>query len=93
MHTANGVKRFLGNVLEKARRIAQHIDFRIDAGYTIGSVLDHMTRENLRFVTQAPKSCRVQNTVPIPLKRSTKGMRLFRMHTPGRISTARRVWC
>jgi hypothetical protein len=50
VHTANGVERFMGNVVEKSRRIAQHFDFRIDAGYTIGSVLDYMTNENLRFV-------------------------------------------
>ena len=50
VHTANGARRFIANVAEKAHRIAQHIDFRIDAGYTIGSVMDEMTNNSLRFV-------------------------------------------
>jgi hypothetical protein len=50
VHTANGARRFVGNAVEKGRRMAQHIDFRIDAGYTIGSVMDYMVNESLRFV-------------------------------------------
>jgi hypothetical protein len=50
VHTADGARRFIANVAEKARKIAQHIDFRIDAGYTIGSVMDDMTNHSLRFV-------------------------------------------
>lgn len=50
VHTANGVRRFLANVADKASRLAQHVDFRMDAGYTIGSVMDYMSDQGMRFV-------------------------------------------
>jgi hypothetical protein len=38
VHTANGMKRFVEKVDSKAHDSAQHVDYRLDAGYTIGSV-------------------------------------------------------
>ncbi len=60
VHTANGVNRFISNVVDKARRIAQHLDFRIDAGYTIAPVLDYLTNENLRFVGRLKTNPRLE---------------------------------
>jgi hypothetical protein len=50
VHTAQGVKRFLQEVVGKARRLGHVLDFRIDAGYTDGATLDLLTDEKLRFL-------------------------------------------
>src|SRR5277367_5580506 len=50
VHTAQGVKRFMQLVLQKARRLGQVLDFRLDAGYTDGATLDYLTDEKLRFL-------------------------------------------
>ncbi len=50
VHTANGVKRFIDNVDSKAHAIAQHIDYRLDAGYTSGEVMDALSDKGRRFV-------------------------------------------
>ncbi len=50
VHTAQGVKRFLHEVVGKAQRLGHVLDFRIDAGYTDGATLDLLTDEKLRFI-------------------------------------------
>lgn len=50
VHTAQGVKRFLQEVVRKARGLGHVLDFRIDAGYTDGATLDFLTDEKLRFL-------------------------------------------
>ena len=50
VHTANGMKRFVDKVDTKAHAIGQHIDYRLDAGYTIGSVMDALSNKSRRFV-------------------------------------------
>ena len=50
VHTANGMKRFTDKVDVKAHEIAQHVDYRLDAGYTIGAVMDALSDKNRRFV-------------------------------------------
>lgn len=50
VHTAKGMKRFVDRVDAKAHDIAQHVDYRLDAGYTIGSVMDALTAKKQRFV-------------------------------------------
>lgn len=49
-HTAEGILRFLRRVLEIAPRLAYVVDFRLDAGFTSGKVLDYLTRRNARFL-------------------------------------------
>jgi hypothetical protein len=49
-HTAQGVKRFIGEVAKKAKRLGWIIDLRIDAGYTDGQTLDYLTDEKVRFI-------------------------------------------
>jgi hypothetical protein len=44
------VKRFLQEVVRKARGLGHVLDFRIDAGYTDGATLDFLTDEKLRFL-------------------------------------------
>lgn len=50
VHTANGMKRFVDRTDEKAHKIAQHVDYRLDAGYTIPDVMDPLTSSQRRFV-------------------------------------------
>lgn len=50
VHTAQGVKRFVQEVVRLARPLGQLLDFRIDAGYTDGATLDFLTDEKLRFI-------------------------------------------
>ena len=50
VHTANGMRRFVDNADEKAHAIAQHVDYRLDAGYTIPGVMDALNAKNRRFV-------------------------------------------
>jgi hypothetical protein len=49
-HTAEGIKRFAGEVVRKAKRLGWVIDLRIDAGYTDGETLDYLTDEKARFI-------------------------------------------
>jgi len=50
VHTAQGIRRFLAEVVLKAKRLGYVVDYRIDAGYTDGETLDYLTDENLRFI-------------------------------------------
>ena len=50
VHTAQGVKRFVQEVVRLARGLGHVLDFRIDAGYTDGATLDFLTDEKLRFL-------------------------------------------
>jgi len=56
VHTANGMKRFMRNVIEKSRQMARSFDIRLDAGYTHGSVLDELTNEKVRFCGRIKKN-------------------------------------
>ncbi|EMB13468.1 ISSpo2, transposase [Rhodopirellula europaea 6C] len=44
------MKRFVEKTDDHAHSIAQHVDYRLDAGYTIGSVMDELSSKNRRFV-------------------------------------------
>jgi hypothetical protein len=59
VHTANGMKRFVDKVDTKAHDIAVHVDYRLDAGYTIGSVMDALTEKNRRFVGRLKTNARL----------------------------------
>lgn len=50
VHTANGMLRFLLNVIPKAQQLARSFDVRIDAGFTDGRTMDFLTDENVRFL-------------------------------------------
>jgi hypothetical protein len=50
VHTAQGVKRFMQEVVRQGRALGHILDFRIDAGYTDGETLDFLTDEKLRFL-------------------------------------------
>ncbi len=56
VHTANGIRRFIRNVVGKARQLAWSFDLRIDAGFIAGPVLDELTDENIRFCGRIKKN-------------------------------------
>lgn len=50
VHTSKGANRFIRNVIAQAKQLACVTDFRMDAGYTIGPVMDSMNDQKLKFV-------------------------------------------
>lgn len=56
VHTSQGIKRFMQQVIGQARQMARSFDLRIDAGYTIGSVMDELSDENVRFCGRLKKN-------------------------------------
>ena len=56
VHTAQGTRRFMRRVVEHAREMARSFDFRLDAGYTIGSVMDDLSDEKVRFCGRLKKN-------------------------------------
>src|SRR6056297_1554610 len=44
------MKRFIDKTDDHAHTIAQHVDYRLDAGYTIPAVMDELTGKNRRCV-------------------------------------------
>jgi len=56
VHTAQGMKRFMQQVIQRARQMARSFDLRLDAGYTAGSVMDELTGENVRFCGRLKKN-------------------------------------
>ena len=53
------MKRFVDKVDTKAHDIAVHVDYRLDAGYTIGSVMDALTEKKRRFVGRLKTNARL----------------------------------
>lgn len=50
VHTAQGIRRFMQEVVVKSKRLGMVVDMRIDAGYTDGETLDWLTEEAVRFI-------------------------------------------
>ena len=68
-HTAEGILRFLTNVVQTARRLAYVFDVRLDAGYTSGDVLDFLTREMVRFLGRLKTNAVLERMAAPYLKR------------------------
>jgi len=47
---AEGAVRFILTAAARARPLAQHLDVRVDAAFTIGRVMDPLTDEGIRFL-------------------------------------------
>jgi len=56
VHTSQASKRFMQQVIKQARQMTRSFDLRIDAGYTIGSVMDELSSENVRFCGRLKKN-------------------------------------
>ncbi len=59
VHTAQGARRFIQRVIQQARQMARSFDLRLDAGYTIGSVMDHLSEQKVRFCGRLKKNPRL----------------------------------
>jgi hypothetical protein len=69
VHTAQGVKRFMQEVVRLARGLGHVLDFRIDAGYTNGATLDFLTEEKLRFLGRLKSNAVLERLAAPHLKR------------------------
>lgn len=56
VHTAQGARRFMKRVVQHARQIARSFDLRLDAGYTIGDVMDDLSDDRVRFCGRLKKN-------------------------------------
>jgi hypothetical protein len=50
VHTASGAVRFIREAVKRASGLSRSIDVRLDAGFTIQSVLDALTDDGIRFI-------------------------------------------
>jgi len=57
---AEGAARFLRAAIARCRPLANHLDVRIDAGLTVGSVLDAIDDEAVRFVGRLKANPRLE---------------------------------
>jgi hypothetical protein len=69
VHTAAGAKRFIGSVMEKSKQLARTIDFRIDAGYTSGEIMDALSDANLKFVGRLRRNSKLEALAARHVKR------------------------
>ena len=69
VHTAQGVLRFIQEVVTKAKRLGHITDLRIDAGYTDGQTLDYLTDENVRFIGRLKSNPVIERMAAPHLKR------------------------
>ena len=56
VHTSQGMKRFMQQVIQQARQMARSFDLRLDAGFCIGPVMDQLSSENVRFCGRLKKN-------------------------------------
>lgn len=69
VHTADGMKRFAHNVVEKTRQMARSFDVRLDAGYTHGAIMDEFVDQNVRFCGRIKKNAVLNRLAEPHLKR------------------------
>ena len=69
VHTADGMKRFVDKADDHAHTIAQHVDYRLDAGYTIPAVMDELTSKNRRFVGRLKTNAKLDTLAAEHVKR------------------------
>lgn len=50
VNTAKDALKFIDEVVQKTRPLAQVLDLRLDAGFVYGEILDYLTEENVHFV-------------------------------------------
>ena len=69
VHTAQGSRRFMRRVVEHARLLARSFDLRLDAGFTIGKVLDDLSEQRVRFCGRLKKNAVLDRLAEPHLKR------------------------
>jgi hypothetical protein len=58
-YTTDYILPFLKPIIEKARKTIRHFDFRLDAGFVDGEILDYLTEEKVRFVGRIKANARL----------------------------------
>jgi hypothetical protein len=69
VHTANGAARFIRTAIQRASGLARSLDVRIDAGFTIGAVLDSLTDDRVRFIGRLKSNSVLQRMAAPSLRR------------------------
>jgi hypothetical protein len=69
VHTADGIHRFMQEVLRLTQGLGRVVDFRIDAGYVDGKVLDFLTDQTLRFIGRIKSNAVLERLAEPHLKR------------------------
>lgn len=69
VHTAAGALRFIRNAVRRAKRLARTVDVRMDAGFTIGRVMDSLCDDGIRFVGRLASNSVLQRMAEPYLKR------------------------
>jgi hypothetical protein len=69
VHTSKGMKRFMTCVIDRARKMAQSFDLRLDAGYTHGAVMDELVEQKVRFCGRIKKNKVLERLAEPHLKR------------------------
>ena len=90
VHTAQGVKRFLQEVVRKAKGLGYVVDLRIDAGYTDGATLDLPDRRKAAFSRAIQEQCGARTAGRAASRaagRASAEGRLRRGHRTGPVSS------
>jgi hypothetical protein len=69
VHTAQGITRFVKEVVRKGKRLGFSADLRIDAGYTDGRTLDYLTDERVHFIGRLKSNAVLERLAAPYLKR------------------------
>lgn len=69
VHTAQGIERFVKEVVRKGKRLGFSADVRIDAGYTDGRTLDFLTDERVHFIGRLKSNAVLERLAAPHLKR------------------------
>jgi hypothetical protein len=60
VHTASGAKRFFLETARKAKQLGYVAEFRFDAGFAEGAILDLLTDQNIHFLARLKANARLQ---------------------------------
>lgn len=69
VHTASGAKRFFLETARKAKQLGYVAEFRFDAGFAEGALLDRLSDENIHFLGRLKANARLQELASPHLRR------------------------
>lgn len=69
VHTADGALQFIRSSLQRAGCLARTLDLRVDAGFTIGAILDPLTDDGVRFIGRLKGNSKLDDLAEPHLRR------------------------
>lgn len=69
VHTAQGALRFIRTAVSRAAALGYRIDARLDAGFTMGRIMDGLTDDGLRFIGRLKTNAVLDRLAAAHLKR------------------------